>query len=285
MTVYFTPIVGATAAHELPAEVSLGSLTLHRSNDADLRQYLDISDRTLGASRGRLSFTRHDTSLDRMSMLDELQQIRILSTTHALVSELPFEKHMEAVRDMLHCWRLIRCSRVGGPITFNSGSPSSAVIKPLDSRIGGDLMIDHQLLEETSVIAGNLSKIPAPDLELFDLANEAGSHSLAVLFLVTILERSLLKDETSKTEITFKVCFYGTHLLMGHGVDGPDVHKDLKMAYKIRSEFVHSGSQVGKDLDTFVPKLYGHVAKIRLLSALQPELITHEAKKKFITNG
>jgi hypothetical protein len=146
-------------------------------------------------------------------------------------------------------------------------------------------MIDHPLHEETSVIVGNLSKITVPDLELFDLANETGSHLLAVLFLVTILERSLLKDETSKTEIAFKVCFHGTRLLMGHGVDGPDVYKDLKMAYKIRSEFVHSGSQVGKDFDTFVPKLYDHVAKIRLLSALQPELITHEAKKKFITNG
>lgn len=274
---FFTPITRISVSSDFPQSIDLGGVRLIHISDAEALQYLRISGRKFGPKPSEFGFTCHGQNLTAGAIMDELEAIDVFRSTHAFVSELPLDKHQCRVDELLHCWRLLRISRVCCPVTYNSDSPGVNMRQPIQCRLGDNLNLDPVLFSETKSLLRNLRHIPFEDLEIIDLANKTGYKTLSVLFLVMIAESSLMKND--KNKISFKVSSYGSRLLQFHDdADITDVLSVMREAYSIRSTFVHAGGIQHLDLEAFLPRLYRYVARIRILTALPPDVVSPEAK-------
>ena len=243
--------------------------------DVELLQHLHISGRSFDPQANSFGFTQHDAVMKSGAMLNELQEIQLCKATHILVSTLTEEDHQKRVSDILHIWRILRMSRVACPVTYNSATPATIHQRPVDGLLGEELRLDSDLLAATVATLDHVHRIPREDLDLLDLANETGTKTLTVLFLVVIAERSLMRGD--KNEISFKVSVYGSRLLQQcYGADPRVTYAVLRKAYRIRSAFAHDGAVDHDDLQDLLPQLYDCVTKIRLRTVLQPNLISVE---------
>ncbi|MEW6330550.1 MAG: hypothetical protein AB1560_03720 [Pseudomonadota bacterium] len=276
MTTYLSPLVKFTAIEKIPSSIEFGKLTLRKITDDELFQYFQISDRRFGPGAGEFSFTKHSR---RLTHLHPHQEFDYYKATHGFFSTTTPDEHRSLVNDILHCWRLLIPSQVSCPITFYDQGPGSFSNQPAECRIGEAFIFSEELFNKTKELLANIKKVPQEDLEIIDLTNEVGYKTLAVLLLVIVAERSLMHDD--KNEISFKVAFYGARLLEDY--DGSDIEitsSILEKAYSIRSKFVHSGLLDNPELSEFLPKLYKIIARIRILTALNPSLVNVEGKKK-----
>ena len=284
MTTYLTPITGFTRSGDLSQlreAISLGNVILRPITEEELRQHLHVSNRVLDDQGNLVSCTTHVDMTSGPRMLGDLQKIKISACTHVLVSELPVEEHTSVINDILHCWRLLRMSRVACPITYNTTSPSWHFMYPIEGSLGDRLRFDSTLLDETLRLYADIRKVPREDLDLIDLANKTGANTLTVFVLVVIAERSLMQGDDK--EISFKVSVYGSLLLKNLGiVDAESAFLLLRKAYTMRSAFAHGGKMSHSDINEFLPSLYEYVCMIRRYTALHPDLLTQEWKRSLL---
>lgn len=284
-TTHLTPVTRFSVSGELPQQsedISLVDVTLRRITDEELLQHLHISNRVFGPRPDEFGYEKHGiVKHSSTSILNELQEVELCRSTHAFVSQLPFEEHQSKVNDILHCWRLLKMSRVACPITYRSSGPGVNFQRPIEGRLGGVLEFDSTLLNQATTLLPNIGRIPQEDLDLIDLANETGTKTLSVFLLVVIAERSLMKGD--KNEISFKISVYGSRLLEFLGVaDATSAYSILRKAYKIRSAFAHDGKIDQADISRILPSLYEYVAIIRKHTALQPSTATPKGKKALL---
>ena len=283
MTIFLTPITRFSvddAFAQESGEFSFGEVILRRLTDDELLQHFHISDRKFGPGN-QFGCTQHNQGFRAGFMLTEIQEYELYRSTHAFVSQLPIETHQSKVNEILHCWRLLKMSRVACPVTYRSTSPGSNQQRPIECRLGENLHLDAPLMKQTTQLLPNIGKIPSEDFDLLDLSNEFGTKTLSVFLLVVIAERSLMKGD--KNEISFKVSIYGSRFLEELGVaDARDAYHTLRKAYDIRSAFAHSGLVDHADVKSLLPSLYEYVTVIRRHTALNPSTITQEGKTNLL---
>ncbi len=283
MTTYLTPITRFSLSGDLTQEnISFGDVILRKITDEELRQHFNISNRVLDDQGRLLNCKKHVSTLPQgADFLGELVKIELCSSTHVFVSELPVDEHRSKINDILHCWRLLRMSRVACPVTYDSASLSIHLMYPIEGRLGDRLQLDSTLLSETISLLRDIGRIPQEDLDLIDLANETGANTLTVFLLVVIAERSLMEGD--ENEISFKVAVYGSLLLKALDVvDARSAVSVLRKAYRVRSAFAHGGKVNHTGISDLLPSLYKYVSIIRIHTALQPDAVTSEGKKSLL---
>jgi len=262
--------------------ISFGDVILRQITEEELLQHLHISNRVTDDQGRLLSCKVHGGRVPSgAEFFDELEKITLRGCTHVFVSELPIEEHRSAINDIIHCWRLLRMSRVACPVTYNSTSPSIDFMYPLEGSLGDRLQFDSTLLDETLKLLPEIRRIPQEDLDLIDLANKTGPNTLTVFLLVVIAERSLMEGD--EHEISFKVAVFGSLLLKALGiVDTRAAVSVLRRAYKIRSAFAHGGKVSHTGITDLLPCLYKYVSIIRRHTALHPDAVTAEGKNSLL---
>ena len=274
----FTPLLNFNAdLSTLPSDFK--GLTLAEITDEELQLYFRVSNRAL-TSTGYSCTQEKDNP--RFYSLSALEQHDLIQSRFAFTSGQHFESHDQDVRDFALSIMLLEPSSFSSPVTFNSETPSIFSSFPFRGKHSGSFVLSDGNLARLRENLSHLHLISTEDRDLLRLVWENGMSPLSVLFLVTILERTLLKGESNQSEVSFKFRVFGAKLLSKHAaLDEREVFDTLKRAYKIRSKVAHKYSQL-EDITSLYPRLYDYVVTALFLDADKPELLKRENRDSLL---
>ncbi len=274
----FTPLLNLGAVSSLlPCQIY--GLQLAEITDEELGQYFGVSGRSF--THKGLSLTRAKYN-SRIYSLSELEQYDLFKSKYALTSSQAIESHDEQVRKFITSVMLLEPSGLSCPVTLNSDTPSTTLRSPFKSELKTVFRLSPEKLDRLRDMDRQKKRIPAEDIDLLHLVSEKGICALSILFLVTILERTLLKGMSNNTEIKFKFSVFGAKLLSKHaGYSEREVFDTLRDAYDIRSSFAHGSIATGKSSSVFA-KLYDYTVNTLMLNAGNPNLLTDKNRNSLL---
>jgi len=104
------------------------------------------------------------------------------------------------------------------------------------------------------------------DIALLHMVIEQGVSTLSLVFLVIILERTIMKGDSG--EISFKVRLYVSKLLSRHfNYNEKVVYETLDQAYALRSKFIHSHKNSPNKVKEIFDRLYDYAVKVLRIKA------------------
>lgn len=270
--IYFTPIINLDF-DKILTSIKISKLDVKRITDEESSLYFGISERVFD-DRGLLArFTQKgnkECPLD-LSVLNELEKIEHLyGCKYAFVSELSLEEeHTKEVEKIIDALRLLKINGITCPITFNDKTPGRSSIYPLLSRFKGKTVLSSAEITETeNLLKDILPKINTEDTGLLRLVAEYGESIRSLVFLVIILERTIMKGDANKNEISFKIRVFGAKSLAKYfEFDEKEVFETLRKAYELRSNFMHGDSVSLDDVGKIFSKLYDYTVKILQINA------------------
>ena len=151
-------------------------------------------------------FLRYQSS----GLLNVIQNLKLLECKYAFESSLNRKDHIEEVENILNAFRLHKISGITCPVTWDTGT-SQSYIYPLESKIKISAIFTKKEIKIIDKFLPILSKVDTEDLKLLTNVADNGISILSIVFLMIIVERSLLKGERS--EINFKVKIFAAKYL------------------------------------------------------------------------
>ncbi len=214
-------------------------------------------------------------------LLNEFQNIQLLRCKYAFESSLDSNEHGKEVYHILNAFRLYKINGITCPATFDTGI-NQYFMYPLESKIKKSAIFTKKEINKIDKFLPTLSKIDAEDLKLLTNVVENGISILSIVFLMIIIERSLLKGV--RGEISFKVkLFAAKYLSKYYRYQTNEVFKNVNSAYDLRSRFVHGGKKIKKDeIENIFPDIYNYTIKLLRLRAKSPHLFDNQKRNSIL---
>ena len=215
------------------------------------------------------------------SLMNEFQNWELLRCKYAFVSYLKHEEHGKKVYHTLNAFRLYKLNGITCPATFDK-EISMFFTYPIESKIKGISIFTKNEIKEIEQFLPTLLKIDAEDLKLLTNVMENGISILSIVFLMIIIERTLLKG--LRGEISFKVKFFAARYLSKYyKYKQNEVFKKVQSAYDLRSSFVHGRQKIKKDqIEKIFPDIYDYTIKLLRLKAKSPYLFDDQKRNSLV---
>jgi len=287
---FFTPIINFdfVQPHQW---VKISKLKIKSISDTDFLNYFGAkrifdengrltSLKLVGKKHTNIRALRHAN----LSALNEFQKAKLLECKYAFVSNLDATKHGLEVYNILNALRLFKLNGIICPVTFDDDNKQINLyfMYPIESKIKGKTILTRLELKKVEKILSNLPEIDSEDIKLLSLVVEQGISILSLVFLVIILERSIMKGD--QREIIFKVKLYAAKLLSKcFKYKEKEVFDIINTAYRLRSKFVHSAKTPPDDeINKIFPHLYDYTIKILKVKAQAPDLLSDKNRNKLL---
>lgn len=262
---YITPITNFDFNRPIKwAKVS--KLKVKKITDGELLQYFGICNRSFDKN-GRV--TKNDfrgPDLINLFNFNRAEKYKLTNSKYAFTSDLDLDSHISEVKALLGAFRLFKLNGITCPITFYKETEGSGVTSPFESNITKVSVFSKSDLIKLTNLQRLMKKMESEDIVLLHMVTEQGVSTLSLVFLVIILERTIMKG--LRGEISFKVRLYGSKLLSRHfDYNEKVVYETLKKAYDLRSGFVHLHKNSLNEVKEIFDRLYDYAVKVLRIKA------------------
>ena len=129
--------------------------------------------------------------------MNELQNLQLFGCKYAFESSLESKEHQTEVYQILNAFRLFKINGITCPVSCDTGT-AVYIMHPYESKIKKSAIFTKKEIKKIDKFLPTLSKIDAEDLKLLTNVMENGKSILSIVFLIIIIERSLLRGSIVK---------------------------------------------------------------------------------------
>jgi len=264
---FFTPICNFQIDPPIKW-MKMSKLKLRPISEAQALRYFGVKREF--DKKGRLIHMSRSTDepapFDSPGILTEFQKLNVYASNYAFVSDLDDSKeHGREIWFMLNAFWMSKLHGVTCPTTFDNNL-GQYFMPPMESKLDKTSIFSKSELRKIARVMKVVPKCKQDDLKLLRLVVEHGSSILSLVFLVMIVERIIMRGE--RGEIAFKVRLYAAKLLSKHFHFAEEkVFDTLKLAYDLRSDFIHSGRMSQTSVSEVFPILYDYATELLIINA------------------